>query len=91
MRIKDTPKIDKSKTITRQCVICGGDIFVAVSPGGKYSGGNFFGTIEQAKSYNPTGETINIRNGHKAHISKPVGKIKKWEYWECDGCYNEKE
>ena len=86
MKIKDTPKIEKE--ITRQCVICGEDILIQVFPKGKYKGGNYFCEVEHAENYRETGKTFDLGNGTKAHIAEPVGKIKKWEYWECDKCYN---
>lgn len=54
MKIKDTPKINRSENITRQCAICGGDISVKIFPGGKYTGGNYFSTIDQTEKRSQT-------------------------------------
>jgi hypothetical protein len=93
-RIKDTtlrhPERQRRispETITRQCVVCGEDILIKLFPKGKYIGGNYFSTVEQAENYRDTGETVNFDNGLVIHVSEPVGKITKWEYWECDECY----
>lgn len=45
MKIKDATKIEKVGKIRRQCVICGKYIVVTLYPGGKYSGGNYFGNV----------------------------------------------
>lgn len=45
MRIKDTPKVDRTKEIKRQCVICGKNIYVKIFRDGKYTGGNYFCNI----------------------------------------------
>ena len=42
MKTKDTPKVEQTKEITRQCSICGDPILVTVFHDGKYSGGNYF-------------------------------------------------
>lgn len=83
-RIKDTLKM---KTETRLCSVCGHGFEVKLYPNGKYIGGNYFSTVEQAENYRDTGETVNFDNGLVIHVSEPVGKITKWEYWECDECY----
>jgi hypothetical protein len=80
-------KAGRPREITRQCVICGKNILIKVFPNGKYIGGNYFGVIEKAENYRQTGETMVLGGGSKAFIGEPVGKIRKWEYWECDGCY----
>lgn len=85
--VRDLPKTERPREITRQCAICGKDILIKVFPSGRYIGGNYFSTIEEAENYHDTGETFDLGNGYKAHIVEPVGKIKKWEYWECDECY----
>jgi hypothetical protein len=49
MKIKNASKVNQSKEITSQCVICGGNILVKVFPDGKYTGGNYFSSIDQAE------------------------------------------
>lgn len=86
-KIKDLPKVKEVRKIIRQCVICGKNILVKVFASGEYTCGHYFGEIEQAKKYIPTGETMDLGK-IKSQIVKPAGKVKKWEYWECEKCYN---
>lgn len=50
MKIKDTPKIDRPREITRQCVICGNKIAVKVFADKKYTGGHYFGNLSADKN-----------------------------------------
>ena len=50
MKIKDTPKIDRSREITRKCAICGKKIAVKVFADKKYTGGHYFGYLSASKN-----------------------------------------
>lgn len=50
MKIKDTPKIDRPREITRQCAVCGNKIAVKVFDDKKYIGGHYFGDLLASKN-----------------------------------------
>jgi hypothetical protein len=92
-KIKDIPKVEKSKEIKRQCAICGAKILVQVFKNGKYSGGNYFGKIpfytNKAQAEALKAGTTKERWG-KTEITilkKDPIPYKYEEYWECNKCY----
>jgi len=88
--VRDLPKTERPKNITRQCAICGKDILVKVFSDGKYSGGNYFHSTSEC---NPNGQCPDI---YKKSASRPCSSTSSRhnsassEYWECERCYRDK-
>lgn len=80
----------KIRAIKRKCSICGKKISVKLY-GKKYSGAHYFGKIEvPVKGTGEYKKISTLKMGRKSYpVVKWTGKKKYFEYWECEGCFDE--
>ncbi|MCR4368828.1 MAG: hypothetical protein NUV67_02885 [archaeon] len=81
----------KKKRLKRKCLICGKYFHTTVYENRKYSNGHYFGKIPAP--IKGTGEWKKVGTFKfgklKGNTVKWTGKEKKFEYWECNLCYEE--
>jgi len=79
------------KRLKRKCLICGKYFYTIIRENGKYSNGHYFGKVPT--QIEGTGEWKKVgtfRIGKlKGDTVKWTGKEKKFEYWECNSCYED--
>lgn len=79
-----------SKSIYRKCVVCGKRMKINVYKGGGYSKGHYFGTHEipiGKGEYKKVSTTKMF--GKDCDVVEWAGKKKKFDYWECNECYED--
>jgi uncharacterized protein YuzE len=79
----------EAKEISRNCAVCGDEIKINVDAKGHYDTGHYFGIKDVPAA--EAGKDIEIRIGKiwgkPINFYKLSGKIKRYEYWECNLCY----
>lgn len=91
--MKDRSKIDRSKFMKKQCVVCGKNILIKLFPNGNYTGGNYFGKIPLCtnRELNKVLEAGTTRERWGKTVIEVLKKDPKpyeyVEYWECPKCY----
>lgn len=82
---------DIKKVIYKKCLVCGKKVRIIHYRDGHCRNAYFYGILEDP--IEGTGE--NVKTGVfeygelKGDVVKWTGKVKKYEYWECEDCYVE--
>jgi hypothetical protein len=77
------------KTIERPCLVCGTVLEITVDDDGQYSGGYYFGELENTVGdgdYKKVDEIDLI--GRSTDVVKWTGETETVEYWECRECHH---
>jgi uncharacterized protein YuzE len=80
----------EAREIQRNCAVCGDGIKINVAADGSYDNGYYFGIADvptaEAGGYREIG--ISKIFGKQVKIYELTGKIEKYEYWECNLCFD---
>lgn len=93
-KASDTWEFEKdkkiSKTIYRKCKVCGKRMKIPLYKGGGYGKGHYFGELEVpiGKGEHKKVSTTKMF-GKEYDVVEWTGKKKKFEYWECNACYDD--